>query len=58
MIYHIITNGQNAMPSYATQVTREERWAIINYVRVLQRAKDANPSDLSSITKEPGKNAR
>jgi mono/diheme cytochrome c family protein len=58
MIYHIITNGQNAMPSYASQVTREERWAIINYIRVLQRAKDANPSDLSTIIKEPEKNAR
>jgi len=58
MIYHIITNGQNAMPSYAPQVTREERWAIINYIRVLQRAKNANPSDLTAITKEPGKNAR
>lgn len=58
MIYHIITNGQNAMPSYALQVTREERWAIINYIRVLQRAKDARPSDLSVINKEPDKNAK
>jgi mono/diheme cytochrome c family protein len=58
MIYHIITNGQNAMPSYEAQVSREERWAIINYLRVLQRAKNANPSDLSAIIKEPGKNAR
>jgi mono/diheme cytochrome c family protein len=54
MIYHIITNGQNAMPSYALQVTRDERWAIINYIRVLQRAKNANPSDLSAINMEPG----
>jgi mono/diheme cytochrome c family protein len=58
MIYHVITNGQNAMPSYALQVTREERWAIINYIRVLQRAKDANPSDLTAISKEPGKNEK
>jgi mono/diheme cytochrome c family protein len=55
MIYHVITNGQNAMPSYALQVTREERWAIINYLRVLQRAKNANPTDLSAINMEPGK---
>ena len=58
MIYHIITNGQNAMPSYAAQVTRDERWAIINYLRVLQRAKNANPSDLTAINKEPVKNAQ
>lgn len=49
MIYHIMTNGQNIMPSYASQVTREERWAIVNYIRVLQRAKNANDSDLELI---------
>jgi mono/diheme cytochrome c family protein len=58
MIYHIITNGQNIMPSYASQVTREERWAITNYIRVLQRAKNANPPDLEMIKSlsagEPG----
>jgi len=52
MIYHIITNGQNAMPSYASQISRDERWAIVNYVRVLQRAKNANPQDLEVIKKE------
>lgn len=52
MIYHIITNGQNAMPSYASQVTREERWAIINYIRVLQRAKNATDSDLKFVKAE------
>ncbi|HSH65389.1 MAG TPA: cytochrome c, partial [Bacteroidia bacterium] len=51
MIYHIITNGQNIMPSYASQVTREERWAIVNYIRVLQRAKNAQESDLSTAKK-------
>ena len=54
MIYHIITNGQNAMPSYSYQVSRDERWAIINYIRVLQRAKNAKPSDLAGINKESG----
>jgi mono/diheme cytochrome c family protein len=56
MIYHIITNGQNVMPSYASQVTREERWAIVNYIRVLQRAKNASDSDLIEIKKETGSN--
>ncbi|MGE5811019.1 MAG: quinol:electron acceptor oxidoreductase subunit ActD [Ignavibacteria bacterium] len=45
-IYHIITNGQNIMSSYSSQITREERWAIVNYIRVLQRAKNAKESDL------------
>jgi mono/diheme cytochrome c family protein len=56
-IYHIITIGQNSMPSYASQISREERWAIINYLRVLQRAKNANPEDLTAIKKESEKNA-
>ena len=52
MIYHIITVGQNVMPSYASQVTREERWAIVNYIRALQRAKNANDSDLKFVKAE------
>jgi hypothetical protein len=56
MLYHIITNGQNIMPSYASQVTREERWAIVNYIRVLQRAKFARESDLQEIKKESAAN--
>ena len=57
-LYNIITNGQNGiMPSYAYQTTREERWAIVNYVRVLQRAQNPKPSDfteISEINKESG----
>jgi mono/diheme cytochrome c family protein len=45
-IYHVITEGQNAMPSYAPQISSEDRWAIINYIRVLQRAQNAKESDL------------
>ncbi|MFZ1518340.1 MAG: quinol:electron acceptor oxidoreductase subunit ActD [Ignavibacteriaceae bacterium] len=56
MIYHIITNGQNVMPSYASQITRDERWAIVNYVRVLQRAKNASDADLIDMNKEAGSN--
>lgn len=49
MIYHIITNGQNVMPSYEAQITSNERWAIVNYIRVLQRAKNAKDSDIQQI---------
>jgi len=45
-IYHVITEGQNAMPSYTPQISPENRWAIINYIRVLQRAQNAKESDL------------
>jgi len=45
-IYHVITNGQNVMPSYEKQIPRDDRWAIIHYLRVLQRSQNAPDSDL------------
>jgi len=45
-IYHVITEGQNAMPSYAPQISPDDRWAIINYIRVLQRAQNVKEHDL------------
>jgi mono/diheme cytochrome c family protein len=38
-IFHVITVGQQKMPSYATTLAPDERWAVILYVRALQRAK-------------------
>lgn len=45
-ISHVITDGQNIMPSYSTQLTAEEKWATVHYIRVLQRALNAKESDL------------
>jgi mono/diheme cytochrome c family protein len=45
-IYNVITEGQNVMPSYASQILPEDRWAIILYIRALQRAQNAKESDL------------
>ena len=45
-IFHVITEGQNVMPSYASQLSREERWAVILYVRALERSLNAKESDL------------
>lgn len=45
-IYHVITNGQNVMPSYAEQVSVNDRWNIVNYIRTLQRSKNASDEDL------------
>ncbi|MEX0822769.1 MAG: c-type cytochrome, partial [Balneolaceae bacterium] len=36
--YSAITNGIRNMPSYATQIPVEDRWAIVAYVRALQRS--------------------
>jgi len=34
--FDAITNGWGAMPSYATQIPVQDRWAIIGYIRALQ----------------------
>jgi len=45
-IFHVITRGQNSMPSYADKLTPDERWTTIHYVRALQRARNPKPEDL------------
>ncbi|MFN5377787.1 MAG: c-type cytochrome [Ignavibacteria bacterium] len=35
-IFHIISAGQNLMPSYADKIDAIDRWAIIRYLRTLQ----------------------
>jgi len=37
-IYSTIANGIRNMPSYAHQIEVEDRWAIVSYVRALQRS--------------------
>jgi mono/diheme cytochrome c family protein len=37
-IYHFITTGKARMPSYAAQLPPEQRWAVVHYVRALNRA--------------------
>jgi len=47
-IFHIISRGQNLMPSYASQILPEDRWAAVHYVRALQRAAHPTPADLGA----------
>ncbi|MEP7163178.1 MAG: cytochrome c [Ferruginibacter sp.] len=35
-MFHVITYGKNNMGSYASQLTRQQRWMIIKYIRTLQ----------------------
>lgn len=48
-IFNTITNGtQNKnMPSYADKVAPEDRWAVIAYVRALQRAQQGTAADVT-----------
>jgi mono/diheme cytochrome c family protein len=36
-LFHVITRGSNRMPSYAAQITPEQRWLVVHYVQTLQR---------------------
>ena len=45
-IYHTIMRGKNAMPPFGGGFTEDERWAVVHYVRALQRAQHAKDSDL------------
>lgn len=45
-IYQAIVMGRNAMPSYAADLSEDERWAVVHYVRALQRALNARDEDI------------
>ena len=45
-IFHTITKGQGKMASYATSITPKERWAIVLYVKALQRSRNASIEDV------------
>ncbi|HEX6736638.1 MAG TPA: cytochrome c [Vicinamibacteria bacterium] len=36
-LFHVITRGSGRMPSYAAQVTAEQRWLLVHYVQTLQQ---------------------
>jgi len=45
-IYEVITNGVRNMPDYKKQIPVEDRWAIVAYVRALQRTQNATVKDI------------
>jgi hypothetical protein len=55
-LFYVITNGRNLMGAYGPNVTIEDRWAIIAYLRALQLARlgsvDDVPKDLQAILKK------
>ena len=45
-IFNTITNGKNTMLSYADKLSSDDRWAVIAYVRALQRSQHATIDDV------------
>lgn len=54
-LFHVITKGQGVMPAYAEQISEKDRWAIIHYVRVLQRAEHPTAADVKAFKELRGK---
>ena len=59
-LFNVITYGRRTMPPYGYQNRPEDRWAIIAYVRVLQRAAHGTlndvPPELQSSVQYKGSN--
>jgi mono/diheme cytochrome c family protein len=51
-IFGIVTNGTKLMPSLGARIPREQRWAIVAYVRALQLSQQANLQDLSEADRQ------
>jgi mono/diheme cytochrome c family protein len=44
--FDVVTNGFGAMADYAAQITVEDRWAIVAYIRALQLSEHATLADV------------
>ena len=52
-LFDVITNGVRNMPSYSYQINEMDRWAIVSYVRALQKVNNVRYDELpKSIKKE------
>lgn len=47
-LYDVITRGVRTMPAYAQQIPVADRWAIVAYIRALQRSQNAGIEDIPS----------
>jgi len=47
-LFNTISNGYNTMMGYAAQIPHADRWAIVLYVRALQRSQNASLDDIPS----------
>lgn len=50
-IYNVISNGVRNMPAYRKQIPVEDRWAIVGWVRVLNKSQHASVADVPAEMK-------
>ncbi len=46
--FAVMSNGYGAMPDYSAQLTPEDRWAVVAYIRALQLSQNATAADVAS----------
>jgi mono/diheme cytochrome c family protein len=51
--FDVMTNGFGAMPDYASQISAQDRWNIVAYIRALQLSQNATAADLPAGQKVP-----
>jgi mono/diheme cytochrome c family protein len=51
-LYHVVAFGRRSMPGYRYQVTENDRWAIVAYIRALQRASLSTMADVPADMQE------
>jgi mono/diheme cytochrome c family protein len=51
-LFDTITHGIRNMPPYGAQITPQDRWAIILYLRALERAHAASPADVDAADRQ------
>ena len=56
--FDVMTNGFGIMPDYASQVSPEDRWKIVAYIRALQLSQNATMKDVPAGQKVPSEPPR
>jgi len=51
-LFNTISNGIRKMPGYASQIKARDRWAIVAYVRALQRSQNASIEEIPESQRE------
>lgn len=51
-LFSVITNGKNTMGAYGPQISVEDRWAIVAYVRALQKSQGVKVADLPAAKQQ------
>ena len=56
--FDVMTNGFGIMPDYASQITPQDRWDIIAYIRALQLSQNATTADVPEGQKIPSEHPK